>query len=92
MKSDLCSKQQRIAGLAAPIRAVAGNHAIAGSTVIKEDDHPMTQVLDSIFQASMKVIALAMKLAIEAGRDSYRAGRMATRKYADPSSPLAGLI
>ena len=33
------------------------------STVIKEDNHPMTQVLDSIFQASMKVIALAMKLA-----------------------------
>lgn len=33
------------------------------STVIKEDDHPMAQVLDSIFQASMKIIALAMKLA-----------------------------
>ena len=26
------------------------------------------------------------------GRDAYLAGRMATRKYADPSSPLAGLI
>ncbi len=34
MKSDLRSKQQRIAGLAAPIRAVAGNHAIAGSTAV----------------------------------------------------------
>ena len=37
-------------------------------------------------------MARAMKLAVEAGRDAYRAGRMATRKYADPSSPLAGLI
>jgi thiazole synthase len=37
-------------------------------------------------------MARAMKLAVEAGRDAYLAGRMATRKYADPSSPLAGLI
>jgi thiazole synthase len=37
-------------------------------------------------------MARAMKLAIEAGRDAYLAGRMGTRKYADPSSPLAGLI
>jgi thiazole synthase len=37
-------------------------------------------------------MARAMRLAVEAGRDAYRAGRMATRKYADPSSPLAGLI
>jgi thiazole synthase len=38
------------------------------------------------------LMARAMKLAVEAGRSAYRAGRMATRKYADPSSPLAGLI
>ena len=37
-------------------------------------------------------MARAMRLAVEAGRDAYLAGRMATRKYADPSSPLAGLI
>jgi len=37
-------------------------------------------------------MARAMKLAVRAGRDAYLAGRMATRKYADPSSPLAGLI
>ena len=37
-------------------------------------------------------MAGAMKLAVEAGREAYLAGRMATRKYADPSSPLAGLI
>ena len=37
-------------------------------------------------------MARAMKLAVEAGRLGYRAGRMAKRRYADPSSPLAGLI
>ncbi len=37
-------------------------------------------------------MALAMKLAVEAGRHAYLSGRMGTRKYADPSSPLAGLI
>jgi len=38
------------------------------------------------------LMAHAMKLAVESGRAAYRAGRMATRRYADPSSPLAGLI
>ena len=37
-------------------------------------------------------MAKAMKLAVEAGRLAYLAGRMPRRKYADPSSPLAGLI
>ncbi|WP_353200258.1 sulfur carrier protein ThiS [Sandarakinorhabdus sp.] len=38
------------------------------------------------------LMARAMKLAVESGRLSYRAGRMGKRRYADPSSPLAGLI
>ncbi len=38
------------------------------------------------------MMAAAMKAAVEAGRLAYRAGRMAKRMYADPSSPLAGLI
>ncbi len=37
-------------------------------------------------------MAGAMRLAVEAGRLAYRAGRMGQRRYADPSSPLAGLI
>lgn len=37
-------------------------------------------------------MALAMKHAVIAGRQAYLAGRMPTKKYADPSSPLAGLI
>lgn len=38
------------------------------------------------------LMARAMKAAIEAGRLGYRAGRMPRKFYADPSSPLAGLI
>jgi thiazole synthase len=37
-------------------------------------------------------MARAMKLAVEAGRHAYLAGRMPRKLYADPSSPLAGLI
>jgi thiazole synthase len=37
-------------------------------------------------------MASAMKLAVEAGRLAYLAGRMARKLYADPSSPLGGLI
>ncbi len=37
-------------------------------------------------------MAHAMKLAVEAGRRAYLAGRMPKKRYADPSSPLAGLI
>jgi len=37
-------------------------------------------------------MARAMKHAVIAGREAYLAGRMAKKRYADPSSPLAGLI
>jgi thiazole synthase len=37
-------------------------------------------------------MARAMKHAVLAGRDAYLAGRMPKKLYADPSSPLAGLI
>lgn len=37
-------------------------------------------------------MATAMKHAVEAGRLAYLAGRMPKKMYADPSSPLAGLI
>jgi thiazole synthase len=38
------------------------------------------------------LMASAMKHAVIAGREAYLAGRMPKKKYADPSSPLAGLI
>jgi len=37
-------------------------------------------------------MARAMKAGVDAGRLAYLAGRMPRKKYADPSSPLAGLI
>ncbi len=38
------------------------------------------------------LMASAMKHAVIAGRQAYLAGRMQRKRYADPSSPLAGLI
>jgi len=38
------------------------------------------------------MMARAMRHAVEAGRLSYLSGRMAKKRYADPSSPLGGLI
>ncbi len=37
-------------------------------------------------------MARAMKLGVESGRLAYLAGRMPKKRYADPSSPLSGLI
>ncbi|MBL6940259.1 MAG: sulfur carrier protein ThiS [Alphaproteobacteria bacterium] len=37
-------------------------------------------------------MARAMKLAVEAGREAYLAGRMPRKNYGDPSSPMTGLI
>ncbi len=38
------------------------------------------------------LMASAMKHAVIAGREAYLAGRMGRKRYADPTSPLAGLI
>ena len=38
------------------------------------------------------MMARAMKLSVEAGRLAWLAGRMPKKAYADPSSPLSGLI
>jgi len=37
-------------------------------------------------------MAIAMKLAVEAGRYAFRAGRMAKKLYASASSPMAGVV
>jgi thiazole synthase len=56
-----------------------GCDAIISNTAIAEAKNPV-------------LMARAMKHAVEAGRLAYLAGRMAKKRYADPSSPLAGLI
>jgi thiazole synthase len=37
-------------------------------------------------------MARAMRLAVESGRIAFLAGRMEKKRYANASSPLAGLI
>jgi thiazole synthase len=37
-------------------------------------------------------MARAMRLAVEAGRDAWLAGRMPRREVAIPSSPVAGML
>jgi thiazole synthase len=37
-------------------------------------------------------MAEAMKLAVQAGRLAYRAGRMPKRRYATASSPMEGVV
>ena len=71
------------AGVGTPSDAVLamelGCDAVLMNTAIAEAKDPIR-------------MARAMKLAVQAGRDAYLSGRMGTRRYADPSSPLAGLI
>ena len=56
-----------------------GCDAVLMNTAIAEAKNPV-------------MMARAMKHAVEAGRLAYLAGRMPKKRYADPSSPLAGLI
>jgi thiazole synthase len=56
-----------------------GCDAVMTNTAIAEAKNPI-------------LMAAAMNHAVKAGRLAYRAGRMARKRYADPSSPLAGLI
>jgi thiazole synthase len=63
----------------AAIAMELGCDGVLMNTAIAEAKNPVT-------------MARAMKLAVEAGRLAYLAGRMPKRRYADPSSPLAGLI
>ena len=63
----------------ATIAMELGCDAVISNTAIAEAKNPV-------------LMAQAMKHAVEAGRLAYLAGRMAKKRYADPSSPLAGLI
>ncbi|HVT25571.1 MAG TPA: sulfur carrier protein ThiS [Rhizomicrobium sp.] len=63
----------------AAIAMELGCNAVLMNTAIAEAKNPV-------------LMARAMKHAVEAGRLAYLAGRMPKKRYADPSSPLAGLI
>ena len=63
----------------AAIAMELGCHGVLMNTAIAEAKEPI-------------LMAEAMKNAVLAGRQAYLAGRMPKRLYADPSSPVGGLI
>ncbi|MGA7674731.1 MAG: sulfur carrier protein ThiS [Rhizomicrobium sp.] len=76
-----------------PVIVDAGVGTASDATVAMELGCDAVLMNTAIAEARDPIMmARAMKHAIEAGRLAYLAGRMAKKRYADPSSPLAGLI
>lgn len=76
-----------------PVLVDAGVGCASDATIAMELGCDGVLMNTAIAEAKDPVLmAHAMMLAVESGRASYLAGRMAKKKYADPSSPLAGLI
>ncbi len=82
-----------VEGASVPVLVDAGVGTASDAAVAMELGCDGVLMNTAIAEAKNPIrMARAMKLAVEAGRHAYLSGRMATRKYADPSSPLAGLI
>ncbi|MBV1916973.1 MAG: sulfur carrier protein ThiS [Sphingomonadaceae bacterium] len=82
-----------VEGASVPVLVDAGVGTASDAAVAMELGCDGVLMNTAIAEAKDPIrMARAMKLAVEAGRGAYLAGRMGTRKYADPSSPLAGLI
>ena len=82
-----------IEGANVPVLVDAGVGTASDASVAMELGCDGVLMNTAIAEAKDPVMmARAMKLAVESGRLAYLAGRMAKRRYADPSSPLAGLI
>jgi thiazole synthase len=78
---------------AVPVLVDAGVGTASDAAVAMELGCDGVLMNTAIAQAKDPIkMARAMRLAIEAGRLAYQAGRMPKKLYADPSSPLAGLI
>jgi thiazole synthase len=76
-----------------PVLVDAGVGTASDATVAMELGCDGVLLNTAIAEAKDPVrMARAMRLAVQSGRLAYRAGRMAKKRYADPSSPLAGLI
>ncbi|HZD25128.1 MAG TPA: thiazole synthase, partial [Alphaproteobacteria bacterium] len=76
-----------------PVIVDAGVGTASDATVAMELGCDGVLMNTAIAEARDPVLmARAMKHAVIAGRAAYLAGRMPKKKYADPSSPLAGLI
>ena len=82
-----------VEGASVPVLVDAGVGTASDAAVAMELGCDGVLMNTAIAEAKDPIrMARAMKLAVAAGRDAYLAGRMAKRRYADPSSPLAGLI
>jgi thiazole synthase len=76
-----------------PVIVDAGVGTASDATVAMELGVDGVLMNTAIAEAKDPVrMARAMKHAVIAGREAYLAGRMPKKRYADPSSPLAGLI
>ena len=76
-----------------PVLVDAGVGTASDATIAMELGCDAVLMNTAIAEAKDPVrMAAAMQHAVIAGREAYLAGRMARRAYADPSSPLAGLI
>ncbi|WP_425229367.1 sulfur carrier protein ThiS [Sphingomonas sp.] len=82
-----------VEGAGVPVLVDAGVGTASDAAVAMELGCDGVLMNTAIAEAKDPVMmAAAMRRAVEAGRLAYRAGRMGRRRYADPSSPLAGLI
>jgi thiazole synthase len=82
-----------VEGASVPVLVDAGVGTASDAAVAMELGCDGVLMNTAIAEAKDPVtMARAMKLAVESGRLAYRSGRMGLRRYADPSSPLAGLI
>ncbi|MBU0557000.1 MAG: sulfur carrier protein ThiS [Alphaproteobacteria bacterium] len=82
-----------VEGTKLPVLVDAGVGTASDAAVAMELGCTGVLMNTAIAEAKSPILmAGAMKAAVEAGRMAYLAGRMGRRLYADPSSPLAGLI
>ncbi|NNC72016.1 MAG: sulfur carrier protein ThiS [Sphingomonadaceae bacterium] len=82
-----------VEGASVPVLVDAGVGTASDAAVAMELGCDGVLMNTAIAEAKEPIrMARAMKLAVEAGREAYLSGRMGKRKYADPSSPLSGLI
>ncbi len=76
-----------------PVLVDAGVGTASDATVAMELGCDAVLTNTAIAEAKDPIrMGRAMKHAVIAGREAYLAGRMPKKRYADPSSPLAGLI
>jgi thiazole synthase len=82
-----------VEGASVPVLVDAGVGTASDAAVAMELGCDGVLMNTAIAEAKDPILmAGAMQAAVAAGRMAYLAGRMGQRRYADPSSPLAGLI